>query len=299
MKEIITELLKTKREKLSPSSVKTYVSLLYSMYNRNKNETDDGTNKEWFAENVKKVLASFKNLEPNRRKTQLSALYIVTTDPDVHREMLSDVQKTNDENKLQKKTQKQEDGWMTIDEIKVVYENLKEIATKMLNNKLPIDYEQIVQFFLMGFLAAGVSGLSPRRSLDYCLLKYKNYDIESDNYIDKKGILHFNTFKTKKFYGAQELNLKVEAPALYELLKKWYKINPSEYVLFSSTEQPLTSSNITKIFGKIFNKPISTNLFRHIFLSDQYKDVPALLKMQNIAQEMGHSLDMALQYVKK
>ena len=300
MKEIIKDLLKQKREKLSASSVKTYVSLLMSMYNKNKDDKDNGDNKEWFTENTRKVLKSFSELPPNRRKTQLSALYIVTTDPEVHAEMLKDIKIVNDENKLQKKTASQEQGWMSIDEIKAVYDKLKEQATKMLSNKMPINYEQIVQFFLVGFLGAGVSGLSPRRSLDYALLKYKNYDVNTDNYIDKKGVLHFNIFKTEKFYGPQELNMKGEAPALFELHKKWAKINPSDHVLFSSTQQPLTSSNITKIFSKIFEgRRISTSLFRHIFLSDQYKNVPALAKMQKTAQEMSHSVDQALLYVKK
>ena len=299
MKEIISELIKTNRPKLSPSSVKTYVSLLTSMYNKNKSCDDNEKDKEWFSKNCKTILESFKSLPENRRKTQLSALYIVTQDKDVHNQMLKDLKVVNDHNALQKKSVHEEENWLSPEQIKTVYDQLKETATKMLNNKMPIDYEKIVQFFLLGFLG-GVSGLSPRRSLDYALLKFQNYDPKSENYIDKKGILFFNVFKTAKFYGSQQLSLKGEAPALFDLLKKWNKINPTDYVLFSSTQQPLTSSNITKIFSKIFEgRNISTNLFRHIFLSDQYKNVPALQKMQQTASEMGHSVDQALLYVKK
>jgi hypothetical protein len=38
---------------------------------------------------------------------------------------------------------------------------------------------------------------------------------------------------------------------------------------------------------------------RHSFLSEKYKDVPALDDLQKEAKEMGHSLIEHLEYIKK
>jgi hypothetical protein len=48
-----------------------------------------------------------------------------------------------------------------------------------------------------------------------------------------------------------------------------------------------------------FEKPISTSMLRHIFLTDKYKNVPALTDMMDTASHMGHDVSMALKYIKK
>jgi hypothetical protein len=40
-------------------------------------------------------------------------------------------------------------------------------------------------------------------------------------------------------------------------------------------------------------------MLRHIYLSNIYKDMPALKKMEQTAEQMGHSLNQALEYVKQ
>ena len=45
----------------------------------------------------------------------------------------------------------------------------------MFKNKMQLDYEVVNKFILLGCLG-GVSGIPPRRSLDYCLMKIKNVD---------------------------------------------------------------------------------------------------------------------------
>ena len=37
----------------------------------------------------------------------------------------------------------------------------------------------------------------------------------------------------------------------------------------------------------------------HIFLTNHYKNIPALKDMENLATEMGHSLNQQMLYVKK
>ena len=139
-------------------------------------------------------------------------------------------------------------------------------------------------------------GLPPRKSLDYALLKIRNYDIKSDNYY-KSNKLFFNKYKTSEVYGLQSLDVPKELNAL---VKKWVKINTgSDFFLFSSNGNPLTSSQITRILNKVFGRKVSCDMLRHIFLSDHYKDVPSIVGMEDLASSMGHSVATAMEYIKK
>ena len=71
-------------------------------------------------------------------------------------------------------------------------------------------YPTIVSFILLGALG-GVSGVVPRRSMDYTELKIRNYNPHTDNYY-KKGKFYFNVYKTSKDYGLQNIDVKESAP---------------------------------------------------------------------------------------
>ena len=54
------------------------------------------------------------------------------------------------------------------------------------------------------------------------------------------------------------------------------------------------------MLNKIFDgKHISTDLLRHIFVLDKYKDMPALKDMLETSKELGHSLNTSFEYIKK
>jgi hypothetical protein len=82
-------------------------------------------------------------------------------------------------------------------------------------------------------------------------------------------------------------------------MKKWIKINTNDYMLYSTNGNKLTSPQVTRILNKVFDKNVSTSMLRHIYLTNEYKDIPALSKMQNIASEMGHSVSTAMEYIKR
>ena len=140
----------------------------------------------------------------------------------------------------------------------------------------------------------GVAGIVPRRSLDYALLKIRNFE-KDDNYYSK-GKLYFSKYKTAAKYGQQVVDVPKD---LDKLVKKWVKINPTDDFLFSSNKHPLTSSQIARILNKAFGKPASVDAMRHIFLTHYYKDTPALSDMESLATAMGHGTNQALLYVKK
>ena len=156
-------------------------------------------------------------------------------------------------------------------------------------------YQTIVNYVLLGCLG-GVSGLPPRRSKDFTEMKIKNYDTKTDNYY-KAGKFYFNTYKTDKVYGEQVINVKEKAPELNAILVKWVKSNPTEYLLFSSNQQKLTSPQITRMLNKLFGKQTSTDLLRHIFLTNKYGKLQAEMHQDSI--DMSHSPNQQSLYIKK
>ena len=226
----IAEKIKEKRPSLSASSLKTYVSILYNL----KKKLDGEDNIKFFDED-ERILDFLKDKEPQTRKTSLSALFVLTGKSSYNDLMLQDCKHVNDVYKQQQKSKKQEEGWMTIEEIKKIYDELFTTVTAMFQKKLLANYQTIVHFILLGCLG-GVSGLQPRRSLDYTEMNIKGYDVNKDNYY-KNGFFYFNIYKTSKTYGQQTLDVKTLAPEFNKLLKKWVTVNPTDYLLFSSVEK--------------------------------------------------------------
>ena len=40
-------------------------------------------------------------------------------------------------------------------------------------------------------------------------------------------------------------------------------------------------------------------MLRHIYLADVHKDVPQINKMETLANDMGHSVSTAMEYIKR
>jgi integrase len=40
-------------------------------------------------------------------------------------------------------------------------------------------------------------------------------------------------------------------------------------------------------------------MLRHIYLSDKYKNIPAIASIDALAEQMGHSSQQALEYIKR
>jgi integrase len=128
-------------------------------------------------------------------------------------------------------------------------------------------------------------------------MKIKDFKEDEDNYF-KKDVFTFNKYKTARFkqFGEQTVKLPKE---LLKIIKKWNKLNPTEYLLFDSQKNKLSPTKLTQRLNKILGKKASINILRHSFLSDKYKNLPSLLELEDEAKEMGHSLKEHLEYIKK
>ena len=291
LREIIEDKIKEKRPNLNSSSLKTYVSILFNLH---KKLDPDGETLDWFNDDVK-ILDFLKEKTPQTRKTVLSALFVLTGNENYQKLMIDDCKHTNEMYKSQKKSQKEEENWMSSAEIKEVYDDLYQRVNLMFSQKLIADYTTINNYILLGCLG-GISGIAPRRSKDYTEMKIINYDPKTDNYY-KAGKFYFNVYKTAKDYGKQVIDVKQKAPEFFKILNKWVKINPTEYLLFSSNQQKLTSPQITRMLNKLLGKNVSSSMLRHIYLTEKYGDIQN--EMEQTSKEMAHSKSTQAEYIKK
>ena len=288
-KQEIADKIKNNRQKLSQSSLKTYVSILINIH---KNMHTEGHTLSFFSDDIKDILEYLETKNDQTKKTSLSALFVLTGKDEYRVVMMQRMAKVNEQYKQQKKTPTQEDNWMTTDEVNTVYKNLFLKATAMLTKKAIFSDTQFIQFLLVAFLSGAV--MPPRRSMDYGDLKIRNYNTKTDNYF-KAGRLYFNIYKTSGTYGLQTLDVPKE---LNTIIKKWVKLNETDYMLYSTNKQKLSSPQINRILNNAFGKAVSTNLLRHIYLTNTYKNVPALSSIDKLAEQMGHSPQTALEYIK-
>ena len=289
LKALLQEKIKENRPNLSTSSVKTYISILSNLYKKLNGEG----NIEWFKKEPEKILRHLEEKNDQTKKTNLSALFILTGIQEYQSVMNTIMKKVNDDYKNQKMNEKQKENWISIDEIKEKYNALSVDANLMLNKKKILNENVMMEFLLMSFLSGVI--MPPRRSLDYSEMKIRSFDTKTDNYY-KGNKFYFNKYKTVKTYGIQSLEIPKE---LNNVLKKWIKLNENDYMIYSSNGNKLTPPQITRTLNKIFGKNISTSMLRHIYLTDVYKDIPKINKMENLADQMGHSVSTAMEYIKK
>lgn len=293
MTEKIKELIKEKRPALSPSSIKAYASTLKSLYTKVYNDTDYDLNK---LKNADKIITYLDDIPPNRRKTILSALVVITGDKDYRTLMLDDIRNYNKDIHKQEKTEAQKESWINSAEIKDLWDDLYKESSLLYKKKhlKPADLQEIQNLIILSLL--GGMFIPPRRSLDYCDFYIKNIDKDKHNYIDKNELV-FNRYKTAKFYGQQRIALPKK---LKDILTKWISINPTDTLLYDKNLNPLSSVKLNQRLNKLFGeRKISVNQMRHTYLTDKYKKHSEETKAINEDMtDMGSSGNMAETYIK-
>ena len=239
IKQILHDEIIKNRPNLGISSIKTYLSILSNL---NKQMNGD-KNLDWFQTDHVKILDYLDKKNDQTKKTTLAALYILTGLKEYQTVMNSIMKKVNDIYKDQKMNTKQEENWISIDEIRTKYDDLHLEAISMLNKKKILNENVMMEFLLMSFLSGIL--IPPRRSLDFSELKIRNFDVKTDNYY-KSGKLYFNKYKTSKTYGLQIVDLPKE---LNTILKKWIEINTKDYMIYSTNGKKISCPQITRILN--------------------------------------------------
>lgn len=289
-KNDIIQQLESNRPNLSPSSAKTYASLLLNLLKK----MDLSNTLEMFINHKNDILSFIENkiTSLQSKKTILSALYILTKEESYRTIMLEICKEVNDNYKQQKVAPNREASFLSFHQIQEKYETLK----KVMNENPSLDNIQNV--LIVALMSGVIPSIPPRRN-EWAMVKIKEFDKDKDNYY-KKGIFTFHKYKTDKVYGTQVI--KVPKGEFNRILLKWLKLNKSNYLLCNlNTDKPFSSSDLSKKLKKIFgNQNIGCDQLRSIYLSHLYRDVPKLEELNEIATKMGHSTVTAMtNYVKK
>jgi len=290
----LKEFIKSKRDTLSSSSITTYASLLKNLY-LNVFPKDTKMDFKRFNE-TDTIIAYVKDLPPNRRKTLLSALVIVTENKKYRDLMLEDIKEFNAEISKQEKTESQKQSWIEEDELKGICEQYKKHADNLFKKpkKTMSDLQDIQNYIILTLLSGEF--ISPRRSKDFVDFKIKNVDKEKDNYLEGNNLV-FNSYKTAKTYGKQTIPIP---PKLKSILKKWIGINETENLLFDTNGNKLSNVKLNQRLNKIFGKKASVNALRHTFLTEKHGDtIKKNKELEKDMKDMGSSMNMSKTYIKK
>lgn len=288
----IKQYIKSKRETLSDSSVKTYASILNSLYKKvfGAEEMDF----EKFSD-VNAITEFLKDMPANKRKTILSALVVITGEPKYKDLMADDVAEYNKEIGKQEMTEAQEEAWIEPADIDNKLTEWQKIATQLYKKgNLSVADLQEIQNYIIVVLLSG-KFIPTRRAKDFTDFKIRNIT-ENSNYIDKNEMI-FNSYKTAFAYGQQKQKIPIK---LKNILKKWIEVNPTDYLLFDVNMNPLSSVKLNQRLNKIFGKGKGINAIRHSVLTEKFGDT--IQQKKDIAETMtamGSSPAMLTTYVKE
>lgn len=293
----LKDIIKKARPTLSEGSLITYNSILKNLHQKVFGSKDvDLSN----LENSEKILKHLEDVEPNKRKTILSALVVISKDPAPFRTlMLTDIKDYNKEVATQEKTPEQKENWIEQDQLQNVFNSLKKEAEYLYKkgDLTSSDLQKVQNFVIVALFHL----IPPRRAKDFCDFKIRgDIDKEKCNWFDEKtSELCFASYKTAKFYGVQKVKID---KALKAILKKWIAVNPTEYLLFDTNGAKLTPVKLNQRLNKIFGseKGMSVNQLRHSFLTNKYQDsIKMKEEMDKDMKLMGSSLAQSDVYIKK
>lgn len=278
----------------SPTTGKAYISTLNNLYIKNKASVGQ-VDWDWL-NNPDEIEKAVETRPINSKKVIYSALLALFPENTTYKELIMKYR-----NELLKragsgeKSEREEANWIEFDEVKAKYDELasKYVPLLKANATQVVSIPELSNFFLF-VLTSGVL-IPPRRSMDWSEMKIRNYDKDTDNYYEN-GVFYFNKYKTANVYGQQS----VAVPAkLKLLLGKYAKKNPYDYLLITREGTKLHTSGIAVRLNEIMGKKISTTMFRHIYLSNIHRNTPNLQELKQTATDMGHSVEMGIEYARK
>lgn len=246
-----------------------------------------------------------------------SIMYILNNDDTINKKIINEyIQKYREllnENRLiiqnnkkdNKKNDKEKENWISLTELHFIFrQNYNKFKNILLNKVDYILNEELFNQIQNTVLLSLYIMMEPRRS-EYIKLKFKNFDVDKDNYIDiinkKMGL---NQYKTDKSYNKFEIDLNKK---LYEILDNFIKfrihnnLDKSDYLFTTFNNKIIDNSQLAKRLNKIIGKNVSVSMIRKIYLSDTYlKNFDDIKKINETSKNMGNSINTILNnYIKK
>ena len=288
--EITSKLIKNRPE-LSPSTLKTYTSILNSLGKRLFG--DEYSLKDF--DKIDKVVEDLKDKPVSSRKTILSALFVLTGLTKYNDLMRDGIKEYKDNVETQEMNDKQKDSFKSQEEIKKIFDTYKANADYLFkkSNRTVKDIQDIQDFVILA-LTSGIY-IPPRRA-EWTKFKLKNIG-ENDNFIRNGKEFIFNSFKGSDKKGSQVIPIPKE---LQKILKKWLAINPTDYLLHDVKGEALNNVKLNQRLTKMLGKGFSINGLRHSYLSSKYQETIKLNnELEEDMQAMGSSAKQEKVYIKK
>lgn len=296
-----SEEIRKKKPTISNSTVKSYNSMLRSIHKAVfKDEEGKSQN---FCKSTE-IMEFLMTKAVNTRKTFLAALISICPDVAIYKtQMNEDLKAYKKEIDKAEMTDKLKENAISDDEIDNIYASLKS-NFKTLIKKQNLDVAELMEAQQYVILSMYHGHILPRRSTDYILMKYKNFDKKTDNYVDMANDrLVFNVYKTamrmgETLKGRQELDIP---RSLRKILKKWISVIPegSDYLFFNSILGPLSNVTLNQRLNKIFGSKKGVNALRHFYLTKTYSTLmQENEKMAGEMDAMGSDIAQAKYYVR-
>jgi hypothetical protein len=289
---------------IKPNSLRAYLISLKKIHEKLDTDADLDDISSWLCgKNVEKIINLLSDMKITTRKNYIAAIIVaLTTDKDKYADALKEyreylaiiVEEYNKQLKSQTKSKKQEDNWVSMDELKEIVSGYKKEIRKLdlANKELWSNKEfNLYQLYLVGLL---YTELPPVR-LDYSNMMlitekdYKKLKEKDKNYLvlvsRNKKYFSLGSYKTEDKYGVHI----IEIPTIINsVINKFLQHNTTGYFLVNTQRNMLTDNGLTKLLNKVFaatGKKISSTMIRHIYLSGKYdanqeemeKDAAAML----------------------
>lgn len=306
MTSTIESILTQNRPNLSEGSTRTYKSIIKNLYvnvlgDDAKARPSPEQLLDFYKTEYRKVMDYMKDFHFGKRKTLLAALVVfVGVDTEAGKayreQMVMDADKYNAEQRKQRKSEKEQDNWVSQEYVLNKLKFLEKHTRKLMQTDRELamfELQELMKYVILSLYTM----IPPRRLLDYTAFKVRNVDKTKDNYMEGNKFV-FNNYKTKNKYGQQVVKIPQK---LRILIQRWANKHPYDWLLFNEKGDPIPPSRLTVKLNRIFDgRKISVNMLRHIFISDEVlKHVPALEKLEKVAEDMGHSTDQQILYKKK
>jgi len=297
-----SDAIRKRKPDISAGSLKTYNSLLRTVYVNTFGKDAEPDVK--FFDKHDDIMKFLMEKPFKVRKTFLAALISVCSKPEPYREeMLKNIKEYRQEVNKSELTDKLENSAIDQGELDETVSRLRanfEAMAKKKSHRVA-DLMEMQNYVILSLYYGHIV---PRRALDYVVMKYKDYNKDTENFVDfKKNKLVFNVYKTakkngKELYGRQELDLP---PSLKKILQKWIAVIPPEIdtLLFNSNLENLSAVTMNQRLTSMLGANKSINSLRHHYLTSKYKELmEANEQMAKEMAQMGSSTEQAKVYVK-
>ena len=290
------------KKKVTESTATAYVKTLYMLNDKVAFKTLA------FLKNTDEILKKIATYADNTQKaiftTVASVLSLYKDKPTYKKvysfyydKMMGKAKDMRESHKPSEKTEKQQESWLSWEEVQKKKNEIKEDVVKFANNKIlnPEQFSKLLSYVILCIY----TDIPPRRNqdfLDMVVVKKWSESMPSDiNYLDITGRQFvFNKFKTSKTYGQQKVSIPDDLMMAVATYLRHHPIGKSKKAnnfpfLVGADGSPMTAVNaITRILNKVFGKKIGSSMLRHIYITDKYGDTKT--QQEADATAMGHSV---------